>query len=317
MRASLLSFVAFDTLIGASGFAPIAPAVSFVMESPMTELRARRHASGADNDDDADDFDVDQVRQRLEALVGSSSTDMNMMARRQESLKANVKSMLLREKTLFLEEEDPIDFDLDRLTQPPLTSIERERRVAEMHLLSQLDDGDQGLSDLWTHWFQERGANAAARLLQAEELTARGPRSWGEAEIVLRSLIRDYGVYWVEPVNRLATLYFMQGKLRESEALSKIVLKIKPWHFGALSGIVMVYAGLQDAESARMWAARRMPTFAPKGANRRRSAWVERAVRDASKSLDDAEKRLMLSFGKPDPRVEPSPDAMSTDDAWQ
>jgi hypothetical protein len=181
-----------------------------------------------------------------------------------------------------------------------LTSMERERRLAEIELLRNLKSGDDGLSALWTHWFQERGAAAFAKLLRAEELTAQGPKAWREAESMLLELMDEHGLYWTEPVNRLATLYSMQGRLEASEALCKIALQSKPWHFGALSGIVTVYADKQDVQSARMWAARRLPTFAPQGSNRRRAAWVDKAIQDATRSLDEAEKRLKLFFGERD-----------------
>jgi hypothetical protein len=113
-------------------------------------------------------------------------------------------------------------------------------------------------------------------------------------------LIEEYGVYWAEPVNRLATLCYMQGRMEEAETYCKQVLAVKPWHFGALSGMVMIYAGARDSQSARMWASRRIPTFAPSGPNRRRAGWVQHAVREAMESLFSAESRVIEAFGEPD-----------------
>jgi hypothetical protein len=79
-----------------------------------------------------------------------------------------------------------------------------------------------------------------------------------------------------------------------------MVLAVKPWHFGALSHIVMVYAALGDNHNARQWAAYRLPTFTPVGSNKRRTRWVERGVVDATLLLHQGEKRLTRSFGKPD-----------------
>ena len=50
-------------------------------------------------------------------------------------------------------------------------------------------------------------------------------RQWGEAEQVLRDLIEENGIHWVEPVNRLATLLYMQGRLEESKHLCEVVLR--------------------------------------------------------------------------------------------
>jgi hypothetical protein len=260
-------------------------------------------------DEDDNDFDVEAIRQRLESLVGGGADEgqMDFPPTRQAS----------RAPTFS---KSPAH-DVVMPPAPLLTSIDRERREAEIQLLRQLEYGDDSLSDLWTLWFQERGSDAAARLLEAEVLTGEGPTSWDEAEKLLRQLIEEYGVYWSEPVNRLATLYYMQGRMDEAETLCKIVLSVKPWHFGALSGIVMIYAGARDSQSARLWASRRIPTFAPAGNNRRRAGWVQHAVREAMESLHSAENRVVEAFGKPD---EHSFDHKKTtvehdvdDDAWQ
>jgi hypothetical protein len=95
-------------------------------------------------------------------------------------------------------------------------------------------------------------------------------------------------------------LYYIQCRLEEAEVLCKIVLQLKPWHFGALSGIVMIYADLHDSDAARIWAARRLPAFAPTGTNRRREAWVGKALFDAEQSLVKAEARVSEAFGAPD-----------------
>lgn len=317
MRVSFLSsFLAANASL-LSKFYLVLPTAAFTLTSisssrlpSIAPLQAKNPFHGSNHEDE---IDIDQVRQRLEALLVGASTSSESLSR-QESPSSKVKSMLKEKPSV--REEDPIDFELDLSAQPFLTSIERERKLVEIELLSRLEFGDEGLSDLWTFWFQERGPAAAARLLRAEELVGQGPRKWDEAERELKDLIHEYGVYWAEPVNRLATLYYMQGKLRQSEVLTKIVLKVKPWHFGALSGIVMVYAGLKDAESARLWAARRMPSFAPEGLNRRRNTWVERSVGEAKAALYEAEERLKRSFGKPERRGEVF-QGIATDDEWQ
>ena len=57
-----------------------------------------------------------------------------------------------------------------------------------------------------------------------------------------------------EPVNRLATLRFLEGDFEDSARLCLRVLHDKPWHFGASSGIVMVYAQMGNADDAKRWA---------------------------------------------------------------
>ena len=52
------------------------------------------------------------------------------------------------------------------------------------------------------------------------------------------------------------------------------VLRMKPWHFGALSGIVMCYAQQGMEREAYAWAAKALP---PLGSPER-AAWLERQL---------------------------------------
>lgn len=244
-----------------------------------------------DSDDGGgDSFDIEAARKKLESIVGGRN-DGEVNFEDQPTI-----------SRLRSENQTISVHDMSLPDAPLLTSIERERRQAEIGILQRLEYGDEPLSDLWTLWFQERGAEAAAHLVRADQLFSH-PRTWDQAEGVLRDLIAKYGVHWAEPVNRLATLYYMQGKLKESASLCQTVLAIKPWHFGALSGIVFVFGGMHDADEARHWAVRRLPTFAPIGSNKRREQWVEMAVRKAEDSLEAAERRLQHSFGGKDGHI--------------
>jgi hypothetical protein len=309
-------------------------------ECSHAEFRRKEHASlslhvflprddnthedeGDANNDDDDAFDVEKARKRFEALVGNT---------KEESFKATTSSKQtferlpnfgnnknkIRSATIYNNPSPLPALDVVLPPANPLTTIERERRQVEIQLLAQLAEGDETVTDIWTLWFGERGSEAAKKLVRAEELTNESPTLWKQAEDILRDLIQEYGVYWVEPLNRLSTLYYMQGRLDEAETLCKIVLAVKPWHFGALSGIVMVYAAQADSEKARMWAASRLPTFAPTGPNRRRIAWAETAVASAQESLDIAEKRVQELFGPPDDYIikKEQLDMWGTD-AWQ
>lgn len=315
------------------------------VSSPWIALKTRRFAyqrgeqdhDDVNNDDD-DHFDVEAVRQRLEALLvggggslgaasGLSSRDEQPSAtsgnnNQNPPIRRPIKTSSARDK------DEPVLFLIPpagvTLPEPPLmTTIDRERRLAEKKLLARLSDDDTAVADLWQHWFHERGPEAAARLEQAEDLVAK--QEYGTAEALLRQLIDEYGVYWAEPVNRLATLYYLQGKLEASEALCKVVLSVKPWHFGALSGIVVVYAAMHDADQAQQWAPRRLPTLSQQAAaqvvpnNRRRRAWVAQALTSAKQALDAAEERLFLAFGKPDDHValERGFQGQEEDDSWQ
>jgi hypothetical protein len=260
------------------------------MESRRSRLGMKQNNASNDRDDA---FDIEAARKKLESILESSDSEGLLRDKAHAKLPKPTAARSYQTFSSLLEQ-------MSLPEAPRLTSIERERREAEIKILQSLEHSDAALSDLWTLWFQERGADAAARLVKAEQLSNH-PRTWEQAEVAMLALISTYGVYWAEPVNKLATLYYMQGKMKESAALCKTVLAIKPWHFGALSGIVGVFAGLEDMEQARQWAAHRLPSLAPTGSpNKRREQWVQKAVSDAIESLLVAEKRLQDSFGQRD-----------------
>jgi hypothetical protein len=284
---------------------------------------------------DNHDFDVNAARRQLESLLEaggpSSSASSPSQGRADWPIHSAATAGFVVE-SLFAEGQPSTDLRggdhvLDFLSKaateapaafprPVLTSMDRARRLAEMKLLSQLapfvdnNDGGEGaargavqdheqvLNELWNLWFHERGPRAAARLTRAEELVAQGPRQWDAAESALRDLVMEYGLSWAEPMNRLATLYYLQRRYRAAERLCRAVLSTKPWHFGALSGIVLVYEGLRDTESAQRWAARRLPTHS--SSNKRRAVWVQQAVKNAEQSLLEAERSVSRAFGEPD-----------------
>ena len=256
-----------------------------------TSLFHSFRSSEEGNFDNNNNLEIESFRRKLEKLVLAGENNNVVEAQGRIDTKSLSPPSVVR---------DRITPDVNLPPAPPLTSMDRERRLAEITLIQQLENGDDVLQDLWTLWFQERGADAAKLLSQAEELSNMGPQYWDKAEMILKEMIEDYGVYWAEPVNRLATLYYMQGKLEEAETLCKMVLTIKPWHVGALSGIVLVYASMHDSESARQYAARRLPSFDPNGANKRRKQWVQQALQDAQDALSSAEHRVLEHFGERD-----------------
>jgi hypothetical protein len=246
-----------------------------------------------------DFFDVEAARRQLESLVGSGAPAEQPQQRQFEEVpRRPMFASISIESTLLLPEPPKLDVSLP--ARSPLTTIERERRSAEILLLAHLNDGDEALSDIWNLWFSERGPKAAALLRKADNLVGEGPQGWKEAEEILRDLIEEHGVHFSEPVKCLALLCYLQGRMEEALSLNQMVLAVKPWHFGALSHIVMIYAALGDSVSAGRWAAFRLPTFPPLGSNRRRTRWVERAVVDATIVLHEGEKNLAETFGESD-----------------
>jgi hypothetical protein len=292
-------------------------------------------------------FDFDSAREQLETLVGAGGVggdDDDEYQQQQQQLQqrrptlSNIRLMKedhdttissslsggasIASSPAMFDVIEPPELSVELPRRPPLTSIERERRLAEIQLLQNLrdDDDDGAISDLWSLWFAERGPRAESILREADELMGGHISEQLEAERLLRALIEEYGVYFVEPLNRLATLYFTQGRLEEALALNKIVLAVKPWHVGSLSQIVMVYEAMGDSMSARSWARFRLPTISHMGSsssnnNKRRERWIEKAVTDATRLYEQGEVTNSMAFGESDNRFYQKKN--TEDDPWQ
>mmetsp|Transcript_1924 Transcript_1924/g.2954 ORF Transcript_1924/g.2954 Transcript_1924/m.2954 type:complete len:330 (-) Transcript_1924:56-1045(-) len=269
------------------------------------------------DDNNDSNFDVEAAKKQLELLlVDDGKSD-------DSSVPSTEKDFL--ESLLSSKNKDVDKFYLP--PPPPLSAIERDRRDAEIQLLKLLGQGDEASADLWNLWYSERGVSAKTKLETTDSLMG-DPEKWKECEQILKELVDEYGIYWVEPLNRLATLYFIQNKFDESYKCCLIILQIKPWHFGALSGIVQVCIGRGDRNGARAWAEKRLPnivagsSFPPfEGAeNPRRQQWVDEQVGKAEKLLRKAERATKKSFGEPDSYYNQEEEStMNEDDgdAWQ
>lgn len=280
---------------------------------------SRNLTNANDNDKIGDtSFDVEYARRQLENLLSNPDNESEDSSDNFDIQIATKPSSFSFSKILS-DYESGGDFSLSSFpTPPPLSSIERDRRLFEIQLLGCLTEGDDAVPELWNHWYSERGNTAKARLEEIGRMF-NDPKNWDECERKLTDLVDEYGVYFVEPINLLATLYFLQGKLVSSYKLCQIVLTFKPYHIGALSGIVQVALGLNDLTASRRWARKRLPessldpVLGEGGAleNRRevvqqpnnpeRIEWVEKAVTAAKVLLVRAERRTKDSFfGKPD-----------------
>lgn len=272
--------------------------------------------AASENEKQEGEFDIEAARKQLESLLVSTDDAPSAIT--------SSSNLSLLESLLSAKEEN-----IELPPPPPLSTIERDRRDVEIQLLKGLEQSDEASKSLWTLWYSERGAPAKKKIEEADSLMG-DPGSWKESEAILKELIDEYGLYFVEPLNRLATLYFLQSKLAESYKLCLIILKIKPWHFGALSGMVQVCIGRGDRAGARLWAEKRLPSsvagqsfppFSQDGPeNPRRKEWVEGQVQKAEKLLQKAKKETKRSFGKPDTYfqdLEKGGEEEEDDSAWQ
>ena len=260
-----------------------------------------------------EDFDLNSARQQLESLLSIGDDSMTTYKKKKKTNKddeVSTDNFSIQEFLAKTTSSTATSFVELLPPPPPLSSIERDRRLAEIQFLKQLEISDESTSELWNLWYSERGQTALTKLQKTDSLMG-DPTSWQECETRLIDLIDTYGVYFIEPVNRLATLYYLQGKFMESYQLCRVILQIKPWHFGALSGIVQVCIGMGDRNAARVWAQKRLPNIAAgtgfppftekdMPVNPRRTEWVEKAVQQAKDRMKQAKERTRKSFGSPE-----------------
>jgi len=307
------------------------------------------------NDGKSRSFDIETARQKLENLLFVEENDNfepGLETDRKKKNTSDDKDSIKNTTTitttfsfsnLLSDYGDGVNFSLSSLPNPPpLSTIERDRRLVEIQLLQCLADGNDSIEHLWKHWYSERGKKARL-LLEETDTMLNDPSSWVQCEQNLIELIDEYGIYFVEPVNRLATLYYLQGKILISFKLCQMILSIKPYHIGALSGIVQLCLGLRDPNAARAlneavsdkeimrWAEKRLPSIVHNNdkdeiegkqqpESPRRIEWVERAVATAKEQLDEAERRTKEDFfGEPDNSYDSNNSNKNNEasDAWQ
>mmetsp|Transcript_28169 Transcript_28169/g.68571 ORF Transcript_28169/g.68571 Transcript_28169/m.68571 type:complete len:227 (+) Transcript_28169:242-922(+) len=175
--------------------------------SSMTPLLAMTHDDFfPTNDRDEDPFDVEALRQQFESLASSTGTSVFNSAMQEDPNLVEQEPvssgglLLIATDAAPLRETPPLDVAIP--PRPPLTSIERERRSAEIELLGHLTDGEEAVKEIYNLWFSERGAAASKLLQQARELMEQGPKEQDEAESILLALKDEYGVYFTGKHNK-------------------------------------------------------------------------------------------------------------------
>jgi tetratricopeptide (TPR) repeat protein len=134
----------------------------------------------------------------------------------------------------------------------PVAADQTDPRLDDLFQLLRATDHPVVLAEIenriWSIWYEhddEVGADAMNFGLRSMNLGA-----YEEALLVFGRLIEDFPDF-AEAWNRRATLYYLMGDYQASIADIERTLALEPRHFGALSGLGMVYLQLNNLEKAR------------------------------------------------------------------
>ena len=103
-------------------------------------------------------------------------------------------------------------------------------------------------NQIWEIWFNH--ANDDVEQLIQMGVTRMNYNRYAEAMLIFTQLIENFSDY-AEGWNRRATLHYILGNLDESIADIEKVLELEPRHFGALSGLGLVYLQQKQLSKAK------------------------------------------------------------------
>ncbi len=102
-------------------------------------------------------------------------------------------------------------------------------------------------SSIWQKWLEAPDAEAD-RLLR-ETTTAMSANDLREALVASTALVEQYPDY-AEGWNKRATVYYLMGNFDNSVADIKTTLSLEPRHFGAISGLGLIFRQRGELEPA-------------------------------------------------------------------
>ncbi len=279
--------------------------------TPRILIQLSAQVDGGDDDDDDDalfdsslsDSDITRVASTLDKLLFGDDDDDDPTYSSERNRIRN-----LEREIQLLSRLDP-DHPINSIDDTDEEEIQKAMRNSQ----------EATLEKLWALWYGERGPLNERKLRLYEErlMDVRGSSAWPEVLDHYLGLIYEHcGVAsgdsdalaekrrledvdfdqldlgkWIEPANRLATLLFLMGRLAESKEWCERILAEKPWHVGALSGIVVVCLKLNDEDSAKTWAMRALPGLSPQ-TRRLRGEWVKTNLNLAKQKLEKLEEDL-------------------------
>ncbi|MDA1098001.1 MAG: tetratricopeptide repeat protein [Proteobacteria bacterium] len=100
---------------------------------------------------------------------------------------------------------------------------------------------------IWDVWLESK--SPTLKLLMGRVVSAMGQQKFDDALKILHSVVTiepNYAEGW----NKRATVYFLLGRYEESIVDVERTLALEPRHFGALSGLGLIYTYLRDNAGA-------------------------------------------------------------------
>jgi len=132
---------------------------------------------------------------------------------------------------------------------------------------------------IWEQWLKAPDEQAAKQMSQITRAMAAGDLS--VALEFCDQLVESYPDY-AEGWNKRATIHYMRGNSAESVADIRETIALEPRHFGAISGLGLIFLREGDLEAA-LTAFEKVLSISPASANARRS--VERVRREMGREI--------------------------------
>jgi tetratricopeptide (TPR) repeat protein len=148
------------------------------------------------------------------------------------------------------------DAEIRRLRQQVESGTPTERQAAlarlialrAEHVLTELLGSKDAMaaqlatSGLWEFWLNEAGPQARRKMDRGIELLNQGEP---EAALeVFSRLVKEFP-HWAEALNKQATALYLLGNARLSLKVCRLVVELKPNHFGAWNGMALCAARLE------------------------------------------------------------------------
>lgn len=161
-----------------------------------------------------------------------------------------------------------------------VTSASRRSRELEISLLETLKESDDAIDELVHLWAFEQSPEVGKQL-EGMQSGACSPGLVQEMR-VLDSLCQQYPA-WAEPWSRIACVHYVRGQYSRSFYACQEALRRKPWHPEVYQLLTRLCLKQRHVPQAIYWARQGLPV---RKTSKRRTRWVEGAVKDARERLD-------------------------------